>query len=384
MSSLPKDLVSSQEFCNQLIELLSEDYNSLFNELDVSLRRVGRMFVGCCPIHDGNNETAFNLYREGEQMPGFWQCRSHHCHKFFRSTLIGFVRGLLSKNKLGWTLEDGYKRKQYGFTDTLEFIVNFLKLDVTKLKFDAEERENKKFLNCSAVLNKKVVAGTGIDRDLVRRTLKIPCDYYLKKGFSKEILERYDVGLCTRPGKEMSGRVVVPVYDKTGKQFLCCTGRSLEAECTFCGLCHPAGPCPAFHLKYVKWRHTEGINSHLYNYWHVLPDVKKSKSIILVEGPADVWRLEELGVKNAVCLFGNNITDEQQILLETSGAMNVILLMDNDKGGEEGVQSIKPKLDRMFNLHVPKLSVTDPSDLTSLIYKQELEPLLNKVRMKTK
>ena len=51
--------------------------------------------------------------------------------------------------------------------------------------------------------------------------------YTLIKDFNAFILNKYDVGLCNRPNKEMSGRVVVPIYNSNYKSMIGCSGRRI-------------------------------------------------------------------------------------------------------------------------------------------------------------
>jgi len=102
---------------------LCDNIESLFDYFGLhDLRHNGKMFVGKCPIHDGDNKTAFNIYPDGDTYRGNWKCRTHNCDKFFKSSIIGFVRGLLSNKKHGWkTNED----KTVSFDETIQFIQQF-------------------------------------------------------------------------------------------------------------------------------------------------------------------------------------------------------------------------------------------------------------------
>jgi DNA primase len=94
----------------------------------------------------------------------------------------------------------------------------------------------------------------------------------------------------------------------------------------------------------------------------------------LVEGPGDVWRLEEAGIQNSVAMFGVNLTDEQAILLECSGAMTVVLAEDNDAAGEIAINELKDQL-RGYNLKVYKPSAKDVGEMTIADLRKELVPL---------
>jgi 5S rRNA maturation endonuclease (ribonuclease M5) len=43
-------------------------------------------------------------------------------------------------------------------------------------------------------------------------------------------------------------------------------------------------------------------------------------------------------------LYGTSLSEQQKILIEISGAYNVILLLDPDKAGQDATREIKEKL----------------------------------------
>ena len=55
-----------------------------------------------CPIHQGDNSSALNLYIEGDSYRANWKCRTHQCEKTFKGSILGFTRGLLSYQKYNW------------------------------------------------------------------------------------------------------------------------------------------------------------------------------------------------------------------------------------------------------------------------------------------
>jgi 5S rRNA maturation endonuclease (ribonuclease M5) len=296
---------------------------------------------------------------------------------------VGFIRGVLSNTKLGWAEPDDVK-KMYSFKQTIDWMCKFVGQDFNKLTVNTEEVKKKKFINQINSIIKFTPSGVkgGISREQIVASLEIPATYYVNRGFSKEILTKYDVGLCKNSAKEMYNRVVVPIYDNDKKTMVACTGRSIHPACTKCELYH-SGNCPEGNGKYVaysKWRNNSNSNvsSYLYNYWNAKDFIKRSGVVIVVEGPPDIWRLEELGVHNAVALFGVDMSEEQQILLEMSGALSVVILTDMDKPGRIAVEDIKSKL-RSFRTVAPELSVKDAGELTSEKYEAEVKPHVQKL-----
>jgi DNA primase len=195
--------------------------------------------------------------------------------------------------------------------------------------------------------------------------LEIPPQYYLKRGYSAKILDEFDVGLCKNPNKPMTGRVVVPVYDNDGKFMVGCSGRAIDDSLP-------------------KWKHSHNFSppNFLYNFWRAKNSIKKTRTAILVEGPGDVWRLEEAGLDNSLALFGCQLHDPQQVILEKSGAMNLVVLLDNDEAGTLGKQYIQKTLSRSYNLFFPNFFAKDVGELSTSQVKEILDPIINNLKDK--
>ncbi len=216
------------------------------------------------------------------------------------------------------------------------------------------------FVACASnLLKKSKPTPKGISRDMVRQGLQRPVDFYLKRGFLEETLDTFDVGICINSNKLMYNRVVVPVYDDSHQYMVGCVGRSLEDN-----------------PSTQKWINSKGFNSgaHLYNYWMAKKEISRTETIVLVEGQGDVWRLWEAGIRNAVGMFGCHLTDYQQISIEKSGAMNIVVLTDNDEAGIKAASSIKEKCGRLFNLHFPQLPKKDVGDMSTDEIEEQLKP----------
>ena len=87
----------------------------------------------------------------------------------------------------------------------------------------------------------------------------------------------------------------------------------------------------------------------------------------------------EAGYKNSVSIFGSSLTDEQLIILEESGILNLIILTDFDEAGKKAVEQIKRKCGRRFNYFRPHISKKDIGEMSIEQLKLELEPQLREV-----
>ena len=172
---------------------------------------------------------------------------------------------------------------------------------------------------------------SGWSKEKLRQTLEIPCEYYINRGYSSDVLDKYDVGLYNK-----RNRVVVPVYDDSYKYVAGFLGRSVHDQCKKCKKWHDSKhKCPnkVYEIKECeKWLNGsfESTN-YLYNYWFAAEHIRKTGVAILVEGAGDVWRLEENGIHVSLALFGTDLTDSQRILLDRSGALSIIVMLDSDE-----------------------------------------------------
>jgi DNA primase len=149
-----------------------------------------------------------------------------------------------------------------------------------------------------------------------------------------------------------------------------CTGRSIFEKCNQCKGFHDYNKsCPnADDLwKFPKWKHNTDFKSqnHLYNFWFAKDHILKSGVAIIVESPGNVWRLEENNIHNSVGIFGSSLSDRQKILLDSSGAMSLVILTDNDDAGRKAAEQIKHKCQNTYRIFIPKISKADVGEMTS-------------------
>jgi 5S rRNA maturation endonuclease (ribonuclease M5) len=366
----------SEKKIRYLNKLVGEKVDDLVDALGVKLRRSERMYYGRCPIHCGNNNSAFNLYRDGVSVKGNWRCNTHRCESKFVGTAIGFTRGVLSCQN-GWT-EIVPTNNIYPYNKTIDWLCNFIGKSLDQIEVDASSFDKENFVNSVSCYSKKPRNEEGYSREAVRKNLVVPAEYYLERGYSYNLLDAYDIGLCRKPGS-MNNRVVVPVFNDDGKRVIGCCGRSIFEECNSCHHYHDSKLSCLTVDDCSKWRNTKGFNrnSYLYNYWNAKNYIKKTGKAILVEGPGDVLRLIDAGIFNVVGLFGCSLSDEQQITLELSSAMKLIVLLDNDQAGEHGRDMIRKTCSRSYQLEFPSFSGHDIGGLSTQQIKEELTCLRN-------
>lgn len=357
-------------------DLLCDDIDNLLASLDIeSYKKLDRMISMSCPIHGGDNESAFNLYYQGDHYRGNWKCRTHNCEETFKGSIIGFIRGCISHNVYGWSKPGD---KVCHFNEALNFARSFIKQDLPALKVSKKTKEKNSFINTIRYIKSNSNSNKNkIPREFVQKNLQIPSQYFLSRGFLPETLIKYDVGECLVEGREMFRRAVVPIYDHEYQYMVGCSGRSLFEKCSKCKAFHKENEnCPdnGYSWKLSKWKHSYKFKSeeHLYNFWFAKSYIKESLSVILVESPGNVWRLEEAGIHNSVAIFGSSLSDRQKMILDTSGAMTIITMMDNDEAGQKAAQQVFDKCSKTYNVINIKLNYPDVACMSTNQIKNEI------------
>jgi DNA primase len=157
----------------------------------------------------------------------------------------------------------------------------------------------------------------------------------------------------------MNDRAVIPIHDEDGKNIVAIIGRTIKEY-----------KMPKF-LIYPK-----GFNKgdFLYNYHRAIEHVCNTKTLFLVEGQGDVWRLYEAGIYNAMSLFGKSLSREQENKLHKMPLTHIIVLTDNDQAGRESKIQLQRQLSRMYTLTFPKLSTKDVGEMTITQIQEKLLP----------
>lgn len=365
-----------------LSDNLCDNIDRLLEYLGIEYKQQGKMITMSCPIHGGDNISALNLYPDGDSYRGNWKCRTHHCEEIFKSSILGFIRGVLSHQNLDWT---NSKDPSCSFDNAIAFAQKFLNQNLDDIKINKKSIEKNQFISTVKYISDTTNnTQTGITKGQIQKNLEIPSQYFISRGFSKEILNKYDVGECFNPNKEMNNRSVVPVYDIDHKFMVGCTGRSIFEKCQKCSCYHAeSAQCPDSEnsWKFSKWKHSYQFKTqeHLYNLWFAKKHIQQSRSAILVESPGNVWRLEEAGINNSVAIFGSSLADKQKLLLDISGAMSLILLMDNDEAGKKASEQIIKKCHKIYNIHTISINYPDVGCMSIEQIQKEIIPQIKKV-----
>lgn len=286
---------------------------------------------GCCPIHGGDNQSALTLYEKF----GVWKCWTHHCEEEWGKSMFGFIKALISLDNPSVTSRD---------------VDDWMKQGNWEMDAPVSYHGISRYKEIKSIA----------PRSHVLQALKIPSEYYLRRGFSPKVLKKYDVGDCVVKNKMMSGRAVIPCYDLSHKWLIGCSGR-LDTD-----------------VKELRWRHSKNFprSQTLYNSWFASSCISATGVAILTEAPAKVWKLEECGIHNALGIFGTKFVSEQKKLLSRMGVTTVVLLLDNDEAGREATNNVAKDLSGLYNIVIPRVSFEDLDETPLDIIKKEVLPAI--------
>ncbi len=366
----------SQEQLSVLSTILVENIEDILADFDVDAKRRGNKMVGRCPVHDGDNKAAWNLYLN--DVGGTWVCRTHGCEKIFQKSIIGLIRGLLSRKKYNWS---GSGDKFAGFEETINWIQARTKTKLSDIKINEMDIIKSRLVRQTPT-SIALLDGAVITRDMVRQHLYIPSKTFIDRGFNPPLLDSYDIGDClsSDTNKEMYGRAVVPIYDVNYTKLVGCTGRAIHPQCKKCLSYHKEGTCvdANYAWGYTKWRHSKSLKAeqNLFNLWFAKKHIQSRGTAILVESPGNVLRLEQAGIHNSICSFGAHLTDSQQMLLTICGTMNLIVISDRDEAGNKCFDQIKQDYSRLYNIRRIIPSTNDVADMTDEQVKDEIQSKL--------
>ena len=189
-----------------LCDHLCDQIDDLLTDLDLDYKNNSKMVSMSCPIHGGDNPGALNLYVQGDSYRGNWKCRTHGCEKVFKSSILGFIRGVMSHRKYNWSKSGD---KTCSFDDAIAYATALVDQDLQNIKISKAHRNKQTFAAAIRYINNGVEtpAASGITRASVRASLAIPAQYYINRGYSVGVLDKYDIGLCTNPKDRKSTRL---------------------------------------------------------------------------------------------------------------------------------------------------------------------------------
>jgi len=312
---------------NEVRKIIFKDLALLLEDLNLDWDLSNNNVFMPCPIHGGDNPTGVSISLLNKN----WRCWTHNCHEDLGTDIFGFVGGC---------------RQDPTFSDTLRYICNIYNINGKGNTLLSKEKEIEK----TELEDVVKIFRKSIHKDSVKYVNDVQTInnsfYFEKRGFLPDTLAHFGVKDCIDKFSAMCNRSIIPVNFQ-GKE----VGYIARATKNF------------IQPKYL-FSHGFKKTDYLYNYDEAIKYGPEKHTLFLVEGQGDVWRLYEAGVKNAVGLFGKDISDQQVRLLVQAGVTYIVVLTDNDQAGREGRMKIQRELNRMFNLIYPPMPKKDIGDMS--------------------
>jgi len=253
--------------------------------LDAGLQRKKHLLHGPCPLHRGDNPTAFRV----DLARGLWRC----------FTACGG----------GDTVELVRRIENCSYAQAARKML-LLAQGPTPSEYQAAT---------FSIDNSK-------DRVFSPFTKRVPLNPRIpflqeNKKISVEIARRFDAGVTDR-SPFLRGTVAVRLHDLYGKPLGYC-GRRLEPEQI---------------ARWGKWRFPKNYpkKETLFNAHRAISSRKNG--IVVVECPWAAMRFTQAGVANAVALLGTTVSKAQVAWL--SKAPTVLLMLDGDPAGQKAAPNI--------------------------------------------
>lgn len=279
------------------------------------LKRHAEQLIGPCPLHGGDNPTAFRVHLAR----GLWNC--------FTACGGGDIVDLIC------TIEKCSKASAAHILQRTITAASFLQ----PLHADSHPHG---------------ASSTTPFRPFRRRIPLNPLAPFLQecKGIKVETAARFEAGLPDPKSTFLQGTVAVRLHDIQGHPVGYC-GRRLDMD----AIC-----------RWGKWRFPSRFpkGQMLYNAHRALPAWRRG--IVVVECPWAAMRLTQAGIRGVVALLGATITQTQLAWLAPVPV--VLLLLDGDQAGRTGARIIARALARYTTVRIHQLPPDkEPEDLSDAV-----------------
>lgn len=291
------------------------------------LKKKKGYLVGKCPIHKGDNNTAFNVSVSKNNWHCFTGCKSSG--RKSGGNVIDFVVAMegLPENSEGFR-DAALKLKQWFILGSPpEAQIKPEKVVEPEKKPDTVSEE-KPSINASESLKTEDPANKTLTFEL--KNLIFDHEYLKGRDIPLNIAREFGIGFYKgKKGKGlMANRVVIPIHNGNG-DLVAYAGRAVT---------------PDQEEKDGKYKLPPGFvkTAELFNL-HRAREESWERGLILVEGFFDVLHLHQSGFENVVALMGSSMSPEQEkLILESTD--RVVLLFDGDDAGKECTRKVALQL----------------------------------------
>ena len=321
MSTSMEELISKIKDRLDIVEVVSQQ---------VILKKNGGHYWGLCPFHK-------------EKTPSFSVNPSLGIYKCFGcgegGDAISFIQKTQNKEFME-VISD--LAEQFGFEMPKKFAKGEskgLKEEMMKACQKASEFYNLRLLKDKNPETTKVLdylSGRGITKEIIEKyTLGVASKSYdefykrFKDEFSDEVLEKAGLILKTKDGDRyidrFRNRVIIPIQNEHG-EYVAFGARAIEKD-----------QMP----KYLNSSDSLIYNKSklLYGLYTAKDTIKELDSVVLMEGYFDVISAQAHGIKNAVASCGTALTsDHIKLLSRYTPSRRIYLSFDTDSAGQKATQ----------------------------------------------
>lgn len=309
---------------DQTIEQIrtASDIVSVVRDYVPDLKKAGRNWKCCCPFH---SEKTPSFVVSSEK--GIFRCfgcgAAGDVFKFVmlveNISWIESVKKLAEKN--GITIKDSFDNisvsEKTKLFEVLETAAKFYNRYFLESSLASHAREYVKQRGITAETAKKFMIGYAPKGKILEAAAK--------KGYAYDILAKAGIVTKNDSGsvfEYMSDRLVFPIFDIQGR-VVAFGGRTLSGQ----------------KAKYLNTPETiiYSKSANLYGLFQALPELKKEKTVVLVEGYMDVVLSQQYGVFGAVAPLGTAFTAIQAKLIARY-ADNTVVLFDSDDAGRNATE----------------------------------------------
>ena len=294
----------------------------------VSLKKKGKRYWACCPFHQ-EKTPSFSVSPED----GLYYCFGCHAG----GDVFSFVE----------------KMENLSFTETVERLAEAAHLELPQAEVSPEEKRRKQF---NDELYHAMELAVVYFHNCLRRTNmgKPGLAYFKRRHLTDETIDRFKLGFAPdswhklygdfRTIKHISDTVLVTsglVGHKNGRYY-----DTFRNRCMF-PILNLKGKPVAFggrvmddsKPKYLNSPETPIFNKRqlLFALYQALPEIRRTRQVIMVEGYMDAISLHAHGVTNAVASLGTAFTIEQARLLKRY-ADEVVFSYDMDAAGQNATR----------------------------------------------
>lgn len=294
----------------------------------VSLKKKGKRYWACCPFHQ-EKTPSFSVSQED----GLYYCFGCHAG----GDVFSFVE----------------KMENLSFTEAVERLAEAAHLELPQAEVSPEEKRRKQF---NDELYHAMELAVVYFHNCLRRTNmgKPGLAYFKRRHLTDETIDRFKLGFAPnswhklygdfRTIKHISDTVLVTsglVGHKNGRYY-----DTFRNRCMF-PILNLKGKPVAFggrvmddsKPKYLNSPETPIFNKRqlLFALYQALPEIRRTRQVIMVEGYMDAISLHAHGVTSAVASLGTAFTIEQARLLKRY-ADEVVFSYDMDAAGQNATR----------------------------------------------